>query len=1131
MTAYAIRIAASFTILCALSPARAGVDYIRQVKPILARHCFACHGALRQQSSLRVDTAALLVKGGDSGEAIVAGNSVDSLLIQAVKGTAGFQMPPEGEGAPLSDEEVAILARWIDEGATAPADEKPQADPRKYWSYQPLTRPAVPEVEDLGWGRNPIDAFIARRHQQAGLTPSGQAEPEVLLRRVYLDLIGLPPTREELQAFLNDPSDAAYEKTVNDLLTRPQYGERWGRHWMDVWRYSDWYGRRAQSEMRYSQRHIWRWRDWIVESLNKDQGYDQMLREMLAGDEISPTDPDVLRATGFLGRNWYKFDRNVWLFETVEQTSQAFLGLTLRCCRCHDHKFDAVSQEEYYRFRAFFEPHNVRTDALSLEAGFVKDSTLGEIPADGVSRVFDKELDAPTYLFERGNDRHPDKSRVLSPGVPAILAKTVRKPVEVQAVSLPAEAFYPALRQPVAESLVRSAQSKVTAAEVKQRELTRAATEAQSKAKKAELALKESGDRKEERQKAARGETFLKDDFSKKRTEVWQIRSGNWIWQDGVLAQKTVGSFLTISTKEDHPRNFRAKVRYRTLPGGTYRSVGFSFDATEDGSSQDVYTSCSDAGGSVQAFHRVKGRQTYPAAGIVKTPLKVGQEISVEVTARESLLTILLNGEEKLRYVMPQARQDGKFALWVHAGAAEFLDVEISEVEENYSDLKLQALQAQQQRDQQKLLVEIARAELASVRARIEAERERYSDLPEDRRNASALDADRAERQVDLLVAQKDLLVAEQNFALLKSRQAISVPQPPSSLAPQTGAADAALTSALAKIEEAKKKAEAARAALDSPDGQYKPVGETFPDTSTGRRLALARWITDPQNPRTARVAANHIWLRHFGEAIVESVADFGPHGKQPSHPELLDWLATELTANAWSMKHLHRLIVLSETYRQSSVASRGNPAWKIDPRNRLLWRANSRRLEAEAVRDCVLAAAGQLDLQRGGAELPQADGQSVFRRSLYFRTTPDDQMVFLKLFDQADPNACYRRKLSVVPQQALALSNSPLVIGASRRLAAEISRQIGEGDSPETVAAFIETAFARILSTQPDAEDQKLATEFLKKQTALIQSGGLEPFSGTAAVQPPPSSVPHQRARENLVHVLFCHNEFVTVR
>jgi hypothetical protein len=228
--------------------------------------------------------------------------------------------------------------------------------------FEPVRRPPVPTPRDPAWARNPIDAFLAVEHEKQNLTPRPEAPRAVLLRRVYLDLTGLPPTREELHAFLADTSPDAYEKVVARLLDSPHYGERWGRHWMDVWRYSDWAGYGA--EVRESQPHIWRWRDWIIESLNADKGYDRMVQEMLAGDELAPADPDTLRATGFLVRHWYVFNRNTWLDNVVEHTAKAFLGVTLNCARCHDHFYDAIRQEEYYQVRAFFEPYAVRTDRL-----------------------------------------------------------------------------------------------------------------------------------------------------------------------------------------------------------------------------------------------------------------------------------------------------------------------------------------------------------------------------------------------------------------------------------------------------------------------------------------------------------------------------------------------------------------------------------------------------------------------------------------------------------------------------------------------------------------------------------------------------------------------------------------------
>ena len=254
------------------------MDYAGQVKPILAARCVACHGPLQHKGNLRLDTGASVRRGGDDGPAVTPGNAKASLLLERVTSTdPAFRMPPEG--APLSREQIQILENWIDQGATSPADERAEADPREHWSFRRVTRPAVPQLKEQAWVRNPIDAFIAREREKRGLGHVGPAEPHVLLRRLTLDLTGLPPTREELHEFLRDPSDVAYERVVDRLLASPRYGERWARHWMDVWRYSDWYGRRAVPDVLNSYAQIWRWRDWIVKSLNRDRGYDQMVRE------------------------------------------------------------------------------------------------------------------------------------------------------------------------------------------------------------------------------------------------------------------------------------------------------------------------------------------------------------------------------------------------------------------------------------------------------------------------------------------------------------------------------------------------------------------------------------------------------------------------------------------------------------------------------------------------------------------------------------------------------------------------------------------------------------------------------------------------------------------------------------
>ncbi|MCE9528647.1 MAG: DUF1549 domain-containing protein, partial [Planctomycetales bacterium] len=286
------------------SPAEEKVDYLRDVKPILATRCYRCHSSLAQEGNFRLDSVPALTKGGDGGAAMVPGKSGESRLIAAVLRQGDLKMPPEGE--PLTEKQVQTLKAWIDQGAIPP----PEGSEAKvdHWAFKKPIRPAVPMPANSGYVRNPVDGFVAAKHEELKLEPVDEASKQVLLRRVYLDLVGLPPTPQEMQTFLDDASPDAYEKVVNSLLNSPHYGERWGRHWMDVWRYSDWDGYGA--EVRESQPHIWRWRDWIVESLNADRPYDRMIEEMLAGDELAPEDPATIRATGFLVRNWYKFNRN-----------------------------------------------------------------------------------------------------------------------------------------------------------------------------------------------------------------------------------------------------------------------------------------------------------------------------------------------------------------------------------------------------------------------------------------------------------------------------------------------------------------------------------------------------------------------------------------------------------------------------------------------------------------------------------------------------------------------------------------------------------------------------------------------------------------------------------------------------
>ena len=1075
------------------------VDYLRDIKPIFLQHCTACHGGLKQNAKLRLDTAAAMKRGGDSGPGLIPGNPAESFLLEVLTGDAGFRMPPEGKGTPPDAAHIALIRKWIEQGAKAPADETPQEDPRAHWSYQSPGTPAIPVPKSKDWQQHPIDTFIALQHEKHGLEPAPLAEPQVLLRRVYLDLVGYPPARQQLIAFVKDPSQQHYEQIVDRLLASPQYGERWGRHWMDVWRYSDWYGRRPSNEIRYSQRHIWRWRNWIIDSLNADKGYDQMLTEMLAGDELAPTDNSVLAATGFLGRNWYKFDKNTWLFETVEQTSRGFLGITMRCARCHDHKYDPITQKDYYQFRAFFEPHAFRTDKINPLAKTEVDNGKAAVLTDGLARAYDKDLDTPTYLFQRGDDRSPDKEHPLVPAVPGSLGNSK---LSITPIQLPISSYMPELQESYRKIIEAQAKTMIDKA-----------NEDFEKSQKlvSQLTMELADLPADPKDASEPAKPFLVEDFTSLDAKQWKVQSGTWEVKNGHLTQTAVTSFATIVSLQDHPRNFVARARYRKLQPGTYRSVGFSFDHVPGVSTQDVYTSRTDGkpAGGVQAFHRIKGKQTYPQDGITTGKFEVGDLIDLEFRVRERNLTIKLNGELRLEYTLPLERQKGKFCVWNHTGNCEFHSLEIKPLTRSPADLQMALGAAKHGIRIAAKQNELAAAKLQEQITQWQAERVRLGVTAGDVQQA-AITAHQARLQQAVIEAQ---------IALLKATRLVEL---------------AATDKNKQQQAMAEKKLRDDMAARDQADGTYTKFKATYPTTSTGRRTALARWMTQATNPRTSRIAVNHIWLRHFGEALVPSVDNFGLSGKKPSHPQLLDWLANQLADNGWRMKPIHRLMVTSRTYRLASrTENSGNPNLEEDPENRYLWRMNWHRMEAEAVRDSLLAVAGKLDLTVGGPDLAEAEGQTSRRRSLYFRTTPDNQMQMLTLFDQANPTECYRRRESVIPQQALALSNGRLAIDMSRLLATELSKQVGTSTEPASQHKFIVHAFQRILSRQPTAEETDVCQTFLSQNAQLLgKPDSLKPFpAGKEEPTVAASTDIHQRARENLVHVLFNHNEFVTIR
>ena len=893
-------------ILAFASPAKSAepvVDYAKQIKPILKQRCYGCHGALKQKGHLRLDTAGLLRKGGDAGPTIEPGHAGESLLIDRItEKDASLRMPPEG--SPLSDEQVAAFRRWIDQGAKSPADEKPETDPRKHWAFVPPVRPDLSADKKAYPGRSPIDLLLDRERKKLGVEPLAKAEPHVLLRRVYLDLIGLPPSREELNEFLKDPSDAAYEKVVDRLLASPQHGERWARHWMDVWRYSDWYGRRAVPDVLNSYAQIWRWRDWIVRSLNNDRGYDSMVRAMLAADEMTPEDQSETVATGFVVRNFYRWNYNLWLKDSVEHTGKAFLALTFNCAHCHDHKYDPIKQDDYFALRAVFEPIEIRHDRVPGEPDpgpyptYDYGKAYGPIKS-GLVRVYDKTLDAKTFLYTRGESRNIVPGRPpIDPGMPSFLSKVAYR---LEPVSLPKTVSHPG-----------------TQAFVKQEEI--AVREAALKG--ADAALKASQDR--------------------------------------------------------------------------LKKVG--------GKEKD----------------------------------------------KDGLLTAGVEVDERVR-------------------AAALAD--------------LAAIHARSQADD----------------ARAYQSRETFE--------AYSLNAVRAERWAISQKAAVEVARAKQVLTQAKAKGTKDLKKPEAGLAAAT------------------KAMEVAQAKLKEDGGRYTPLAPEFPEKSTGRRAALARWVTDRSNPLAARVAANHIWRWHFGQPIVASTHDFGRNGALPTHPELLDWLALELMdqGGGWSMKSLHKKIVTSDAYKmRSNDQASTNVAARLDRNNRTLWKFPPARMESEVVRDSLLKVAGVLDLTIGGPDIPMEQGDTVRRRSLYFTHHGEQRMLFLETFDAPDACDAYKRSTSVVPRQALAMVNNESLLGLSTSLADRLWKECSGNwvDPKRADEVFLRAGFETVLSRPPSTAERELSLRFLAEQTALLKS---EPSS-------PSGPSPDSLARRDFIHALFSHTDFLTI-
>jgi len=968
-------------------PAARAVEFSADVRPILERSCFSCHGPTRHRSDYRLDQKESALHGGTIGGAIVVGDSAQSLLIQYVAGThAEIRMPEKGDS--LTHEEVGILRAWIDHGASWPESEgeieAARADSsvvrrKDHWAWQPLSRPTLPAVREAHWMRTPIDAFVLAKLEEHGIHLAPPAERHELLRRVCYDLIGLPPTPDEMESFLADRAPDAWERVVDRLLASPRHGERWARHWIDLVHFAETHGNDQDRE----RQNAWPWRDWLIASLNADQPYARLIEEQLAGDVLYPGDPQATVALGFLAAGpWDESSQLNIVDDTVDKaiarnldrddmlatTASTFFSTTIHCARCHDHKFDPIAQAEYYQLQSVFA---------------------------GIDRA-NRPFDADPKLHRRRQEilRRKLELHQARPDSPLLTSDEAQREVAEW------------------ERSIGSVGDIWRVVDLESVESAGGATAT----KQEDGSLLFGGERAETDVYAIRAKSDLRG-ITAIRLEVLN---------DDTLPFKGPG-------RQDNGNLHLSELRVLVEPASDPEAaVPLSFAGASADFDQEGWTSAMAIDGDRKTAWGVWPQvgRAHHAVFELDSPIPIEGDV---------VLTIVLEQLHGGHHLIGRPR------LSVTAALRPVRAVRLPE-----PIVALLSTPAEQRSDEQ-------RAELA-----------RY-------RRLGQVDAELAELPPPQLV-----YAGTTDFA------------PENNFKPARGPRPVCL---LARGEVTKPGRQCTPAGLQCLVGLPPQLDLADLDDEGERRAALARWISDPRNALTWRSIVNRVWHYHFGRGLVDTPSDFGAMGSRPSHPELLDWLARWFLDHGGSLKALHRLIVTSAVYMQSS---RHQPEWfERDSGNSLLWRMNRSRLDAESIRDTILQAAGKLDLTMGGPSVKQfvespgihvtpkvdydafdVDSPASCRLSIYrflFRTLPDPWMETLDC-----PNASQLapvRSASVTPLQALAMLNDRFVVRMSEHLA---ERAASESCDPE---GRIDRLFRLLLCRPATAEERARLAGFAARR------------------------------------------------
>ncbi len=1029
-----VRLLPSILTACCLAlpvragePSAAGLEFFeKRIRPLLVENCYQCHSdGKKVRAGLRLDSRTGILKGGDNGPIVVPGEPDKSTLIRAVHyKDAELRMPPKGK---LAEQQLADLTAWVKMGAPVPADAATIVGPgpfdiekrRRHWSFQPIRRPAVPEIRNpKSEIRNPIDTFILAKLGEKGLSLAAEADRRTLVRRLTFDLTGLPPTLEEVEAALADRADDWYEKVVDRLLASPAYGERWGRHWLDLVRYADTLGHEFDFDLPFA----YQYRDYVVRALNADLPYDQFAVEHIAGDLL----PNPRRHTlGFnesvIGTGFYFLGegkhspvdiRAEGAERSDNQTDvlcKTFLGLTVSCARCHDHKFDPISTRDYYSL-----------------AGYLRSSRF---------QIMDNRPPEPTRTIVRKMQEHLDKAQAAGVEVSAARLKGEIARLDGDDATRLLKSF------PEFAGLPLDGKGDFSARR------------------------REAVDRlKRQQADAARPKVFA--DFSGPGLGGWFAAGEAWGERGNRASDAVIDPTRPLPVVKLLGPGGAASGRHGVRLNGALRSPTFTIE-------------------SKHILFRVAGR---------------GMRMNLIIDGFQQIrdpiyggLTFAINhGDDFHWHTM-------NVSMWVgHRAYIECLD-------DNDGYLLLDRVLFSDggppPEAPNPLLVTLLDEAPVSVQALDKTLHKLLDEVLTQWRDGKldALPDGRARaRLVNHLLASpvlqrtdeptadeqaKRRVMAENLGERFRLEMSLPGPMPIMSMTDGTGENERVFIRGNHRTPGE----ETPRRFLEVLAGKEQPA----PREGSGR-LELARRLVDPANPLPARVMVNRLWHHHFGTGIVRSVDDFGYQGTPPTHPELLDWLALQFAQEGWSIKAMHRLIVTSATYRQSSHAEAR--ADEVDPENRLWHRYPVRRLEAEAIRDSILAVSGRLDRHLGGpGVMPHLtshmqgrgrpghsgplDGDG--RRSLYVNVRRNFLTPLFLAFDYPVPfTTIGRRSVSNVPAQALSLMNNPFVRQQAERWA---RRALDRPNlSPrDRVSWLYETAFAR-----PPAEDElSAALEFLKEQ------------------------------------------------